>query len=159
MGFPFLFLWEAFAIDPNVNSWGPDCANPIAPDGDSRALIDDRPSQLLLFFASVFGAIHFITWSFYMPTVVELWMWRSASIALTSLPVLGALPFFVLDSDWQWVENNSFLTKMLSTWAGVCLFLHPLYRLVIAIDSVVLLRDLPDSAFLVLSWSDAIPSL
>jgi len=41
----------------------------------------------------------------------------------------------------------------------LCLFLHLTIRLIIAIDPVVLLRNLPDTALLTLSWSGVIPSL
>jgi len=88
-----------------------------------------------------------------MPTMFELWMWRLAPIALTSLPILAMFCSIAQSS-----TSDSIHTFLL-TLIFACLLLHPLIRLVIAVDSVVLLRDLPDTAFLVLSWSDAIPSL
>ena len=92
-----------------------------------------------------------------MPTMFELWIWRSASIALTALPILGAFSLSVADSLERHLKV--FLTSLLALFGLSCLILHPVIRLLIAVDSVVLLRNLPDTAFLVLSWSDAIPSL
>jgi len=146
--FPFLFI-----ANPD-SDWGPDCAHPIGVDGD-----DLEPSlyKLMVVFASVFGAMHFITWSFSMPTLTELWMWRSSSVALTSLPILGFLCFAagsrLSSNHWDSLATSFGFLSL------VCLILHPLIRLAIAVDSVVLLRSLPDTALFVLSWSDAIPSL
>jgi len=149
--FPSLFLWEAFGGD--LAGWGPDCANPIS----ASTVPEDshRSGLLMVTFASLFGAMHFITWSFSMPTLTELWMWRSASIALTSLPVLATLSYLVMVS----VEDHSFLWDSMGFLTLTAAALHPLIRLLITVDSIVLLRDLPDTAYLVLSWSDAIPSL
>jgi len=154
MIFPFHCLLET--VDESAR-WGPDCASPISA---AQTNLHDRSKtqQLMsmLMFASLFGAMHFMTWSFSMPTMVELWMWRFASIALTSLPILVAL----LAHAWPSLESfSNSLTAMAKFVSLVFLVLHPLIRLVIAVDSVVLLRTLPDSAFLVLSWSDSMPSL
>jgi len=160
MVFPFLFLLEAIGwLQWEDSGWGPDGANPVAADDREHY---DYPYQnqllmLMLLFASVFGGLHFITWSFPMPTVIELWMWRSASIALTSLPILS-LPGILA---WEFLERyySDSILNLMSTLSVAFWALHPVIRLVIAVDSVVLLRSLPDTAYLVLSWSDAIPSL
>ena len=158
MVFPFLFLLEMLS---EQFGWGPDCANPISMgdrDGPADNILHHQPAMLMFLFASIFGGIHFITWSFSMPTVTELWMWRSASIALTSFPILA--PLFTqaagsLDGYSDYLDPIVSLMLMLTLAFYI---LHPIIRLIIAVDSVVLLRSLPDSAFLVLSWSDAIPS-
>ena len=95
-----------------------------------------------------------------MPTLVELWMWRIASIALTAMPVAVTLCGAAAMS----LENrddtlSTILQFFLFLLTFCCLLPHPMIRLVIAVDAVVLLRDLPETAFLVLSWSDVIPSL
>ena len=133
--------------------WGPDCANPVSVSDRNQG---DWSVMLMLLFASVFGGLHFITWSFSMPTVTELWMWRSASIALTSFPILASL-FDQAERSLSRRQSYS-IKSLLAIFGAIFLILHPVIRLVIAIDSVVLLRSLPDTAYLVLSWSDAIPS-
>jgi len=111
---------------------------------------------------TTFGAMHFLTWSSSMPTLTELWMWRSASIALTALPTLSML-FLMVFPRLVYSSNKTplwvFVGRLLVLFAFGFAFVHPIIRFVIAIDSIVLLRDIPDTAFLVLSWSDAIPSL
>jgi len=151
--FPLLFLWETIG-----GIWGPDCTSPVsAADWDGRKdFLNDQPFMLLLLLASVFGALHFMTWTFSMATMTELWMWRSASIALTSLPILSALCHLAIFSLGRYSDFIPLLTGMLLV---AFLILHPLIRFVISVDSVVLLRSLPDSAFLVLSWSEVMPSL
>ena len=159
MFFPFFFLFETLKVKVE---WGPDCAHPISGAGKqdvySENIMDVPTLRLIVVFASLFGAMHFMTWSFSMPTTFELWMWRSASITLTSLPILGAILFFMADS-LERHSSMSFLETLLAILGLACFVLHPVIRLIIAVDSVVLLRDLPDTAFLVLSWSDAMPSL
>ena len=156
MFFPFFFLRET-VNSKDSSGWGPDCANPVsAADQGEVGLLNDQPLMLMLLFASAFGGLHFITWSFSMPTVAELWMWRSASITLTSFPILTLLCGHGGNLLEKYLDSITFLMGIL---ASVFLLLHPLIRLVIAVDSIVLLRSLPDTAFLVLSWSDAIPSL
>ena len=150
--FPFWFLRET--ITSADSGWGPDCASPVSTN--DRDPLYDYQFVLMLLFASGFGGMHFITWSFSMATVTELWMWRFASIALTSLPILSVLcvqASLSLGEHWHSIEFPLVMLAMVS------MVLHPVIRLVIAVDSVVLLRSLPDTAFLVLSWSDAIPSL
>ena len=156
LGFPFLFLWEMLPGGGNTG-WGSDCANPISPY-TPNALDHDVPLTLVI--ASVFGAMHFITWSFSMPTSTELWMWRSASIALTAAPIISLLcAAVVLAIADTGGTPTAVLVALVGAFALVFLALHPIIRFIVAIDSVVLLRDLPDTVFLVLSLSDAIPSL
>ena len=159
VGFPLVFLWEILSKTDD-STWGPDCANPVSPfilDHTGDAFWE---TYTPFFTAALFGAMHFITWSFSMPTVGELWLWRSASIALTALPLLSLLCGLVgepLDDSDRPIAR---VLADLFVFLGIgCATLHPMIRLVIAIHSVVLLRELPDTAFLVLSWSDSIPSL
>jgi len=139
-------------------SWGPDCADPISPQSTFDG--SDDAVALTLVIASVFGAMHFITWSFSMPTLTEQWLWRSASIALTVLPILALL---CGDAAMWTTRSEGIPSSVLFVLAVVLGFassvLHPIIRLLIAIDSLVLLRNLSHTAYLVLSWSDAIPSL
>ena len=156
LGFPFLFLLETFASA--ASDWGPDCAQPVSAndrDDHNNQLLHNRPFVLMLLFASIFGGMHFITWSFSMPTVTELWMWRSASIALMLLPILALL---CLQAGISSNRYSGSIAPLLGIFGFVLLLTHPVIRLIIAVDSVLLLRSLPDTAYLVLSWSDAIPS-
>ena len=95
-----------------------------------------------------------------MPTLAELKMWRIASIALTALPVIAiictAAVYKVTDEGEDITAGWRIYILLIM---DACIFPHPVIRLIIAVDSVALLRDLPDSAFLVLSWSNVIPSL
>jgi len=87
-------------------------------------------------------------------------MWRTAAIALTAPPVIastcGVVVMTGLATD---AKPTTGWRLYVLAFMAFCLIPHPVIRLIIAADSVVLLRDLPDTAFLVLSWSDIIPSL
>ena len=158
--FPFIFVTGMFGeVDPA--NWGPDCANPISPHAPSdRQESTDWDVCAFFLSASIFGAMHFITWSFTMPTLAELKMWRFASIALTALPVAAIICFAaLLKISHRGEDINEGWQICIGILLIVCIVPHPAIRLVITVDSVALLRNLPDTAFLVFSWSNAIPSL
>ena len=154
-----MFSFETI-VKKAQSSWGPDCANPISPHVPGELASQLWELYVPFLSASLFGAMHFITWSFVMPTLAELWMWRLASIALTVIPIVVTLcgaVLYLLDDRYD--TMSPILDFALISLALCCLVLHPVIRLVISVDAVVLLRDLPDTAFLVLSWSSAIPFL
>ena len=156
--FPFMFIVETIGNLDMVN-WGPDCANPVSPYGldHTRNLVWEIYVPFLS--ASLFGAMHFITWSFTMLTLAELWMWRIASIALTALPIIAIISILVVATGPDDEKPTGWRRYLLFIVSLCCMIPHPVVRLIVAVDSVALLRNLPDTAFLVLSWSNVIPSL
>lgn len=121
----------------------------------------DQDDAVFLFLFFVFGGLHFITWSFEMPTVAERWLWRAASISLCAVPGIISLAILVLFKlkilDGKPLSNRTWYHVLIPTF-GLFFTLHPAARLVLAIDSLVLLRDLPPTAYLSLSWSNVIPT-
>jgi len=158
VGFPLLFLREMFSDFSEFKSWGPDCASPVSAPAFKDPKDVGPSGAVLIISASAFGAMHFITWSFPMPTLTELWLWRSSSIALTALPILSPL-FGVGAIHDSGKPHMAVVAQFCLVLTSICIVLHPIIRLVIVMDSAVLLRDIPDTAFRVLSWSDVIPSL
>ena len=106
---------------------------------------------------TIFGALHFLAWPAEMPTSSELIMWRFAAIYLTAFPVFAVLTSLL--SDTTDMENNSFWDNVMWTPTTLGAILHPILRAIIVIDALALLRQLPDTAYRDLSWSDVIPSL
>jgi len=59
---------------------------------------------------ALFGAIHFIPWSFTFPTPAERWLWRVSAILITGGPLLlvflGLIAFLVRDSILRPIFNS-----------------------------------------------------
>jgi len=89
---------------------------------------------------------------------VEVRIYYADGVALY-LPFLWKVGRFIGRVDWAPARATKVVVVLLIVIATPCLVLHPTTRLLIAIHSIVLLRNLPDTTYLVLLWSDAIPSL
>ena len=106
---------------------------------------------------AIFGALHFLAWNAEMPTSAEDIIWRFAAAFLTVLPfatVLATVTTMVLN-----LEDGGFWDTFIFASITFGLFLHPLIRAIVIVDALALLRQLPDTAYRDLSWSDVIPSL
>jgi len=105
---------------------------------------------------AIFGSLHFLAWSMEMPTHAERLIWRFSAIYLTALPfvlVAAVAPF--LDTDLE----ESHLGLAYCMLIVVIAAAHPLIRAIVVVDALALLRQLPDTAYRELEWSDVIPSL
>ncbi|KAF8644710.1 hypothetical protein AX16_008312 [Volvariella volvacea WC 439] len=102
----------------------------------------------------VFGAIHLVGWNFPFSTATELWLWRLSSLILTITPVFVALgsvddtllPDYLAEFLW-------FLTIRIGS---------PFYiaaRTVVLFLAFLALRDLPDSAYENVRWSEFVPHI
>ncbi|KAF8659461.1 hypothetical protein AX16_001828 [Volvariella volvacea WC 439] len=102
----------------------------------------------------VFGGIHLVGWSIPVSTT-ELWLWRASSLVLTVVPAIIAISW-PLKVDWWRVEyNDPFTHRVL--WFVVTRIGVPLYvaaRLIVLFLAFFSLRDLPDSAFDNIQWSN-----
>jgi len=142
IGFPFYFIWDMVGNSDVPGCWV-DCGHPVSPP-DMPGVTDSFNLLVIFISCTFFGGLHFITWSFDMPSILELWLWRGASIVLTAIPCLLTI-ILVIGYMFQPSPHFSMVTM------GVSYFLfalHPAIRFIIIIDSVCLLRDLPDTAFL-----------
>ena len=156
-----LVLMTSNGSDPGEWSQTPPPVGTADLDPSASVTFDQDDVVLLLFFF-VFGGLHFITWSFEMPTVAERWIWRVSSIILCAVPLtiwalFGIMMKFKL-VDGTPVSRRNWSRFFYSVF-GLAFVLHPATRLIISIDSLLLLRDLPPTAYLSLSWSNVIPSL
>ncbi|KAF8641279.1 hypothetical protein AX16_010058 [Volvariella volvacea WC 439] len=98
----------------------------------------------------LFGAIHLIGWNFQFPTPIELWLWRSSSLVLTVIPLLLAIGA---------AGNN---TPCNIVFAFAVIFGAPLYfnaRILLLVLAFFTLRDLPDSAYQNVRWTEYIPHI
>ncbi|KAF8659470.1 hypothetical protein AX16_001837 [Volvariella volvacea WC 439] len=143
-------------------------------EGDKRRLtsvhpfyaaqLGDGQHRLAYLYGSVigvfFGGIHLIGWNFTFSTTTELWLWRSSSLVLTVIPAIITLSW-PLGVNWWNVENyHPFIDRVL--WFVLARIGTPLYiaaRIIIILLAFFSLRDLPDSAYQNVKWTNFIPHI
>ena len=122
----------------------------------------------------LFGAIHFIPWSFTFPNASERWLWRASAILITGGPLL---PMFlgiiaewalasILSSFWDFIVDSiedSILYPILKLFLGFMIFI-PIAayigsRMILLILPLMLLRNLPPAALQELKWSEFFPHI
>ncbi|KAJ7130477.1 hypothetical protein C8R44DRAFT_872278 [Mycena epipterygia] len=108
---------------------------------------------------TIFGAIHCVAWSMDFPSTIEMWMWRSCSLIVTTIP--APLGFFT--AWYNATAAGSAIEDTLHTIAGIILAisipLYPLARLFLTTTPFTSLRALPPGAFIDVDWSIYIPHL
>jgi len=80
-----------------------------------------------------------------MPTTIELLLWRYGAIALTTLPIL-VYTLLLLANGFRRPQDDPrkrTIPFLILTPLIICGIFHPIIRLIIAVDAVYLLRDLP----------------
>ena len=132
-------------------------------NGLNSGTVDKRNRREEAYYAScaIFGALHFLAaWLVPKPTRSETILWQFAAIYLTSLPVAAGLTYIVADLIIGPTFGYSLSTSSV-LWAplSIGIFIHPVIRAIVVVDALALLRQLPDTAYRDLSWSDVIPSL
>lgn len=85
-----LCLWAVFHINiPSIEFQR--MRNSVAIEDLWRA--KDWPQtphcHALLMSASTLAAIHCSAWSFSFPTIVECWLWRTSSLMILLMPIIG----------------------------------------------------------------------
>jgi hypothetical protein len=107
----------------------------------------------------VFGAIHFIAWSYMFPSRAELALWRISCIAMIVIPLL--LTFICAMATTtpepkgllRIIAGASMVLLVLSAW------LYIASRIATIIIAFTTLRSLPSEAFTVVDWTTFIPHI
>jgi hypothetical protein len=113
--------------------------------------------------ATVFGAIHCITWSFHFATLQERWVWRISAVLVSGLPI-SVFVFPFLTTIFLPTEENT------HTWAELyklfilliifgMMFLYIIARIVLLVLPFVALRALPPGAYVQLNWVSFLPHI
>ncbi|KAF8659472.1 hypothetical protein AX16_001839 [Volvariella volvacea WC 439] len=128
------------------------------------AALDLRQHRLAYLFASVigvaFGGIHLVGWNFRFLTNIELWLWRGSSLVLTVTPAIITLSW-PLSIDWYNITSSDPLIHRF-LWFLVARIGTPVYiaaRLVIIFLAFFAFRDLPESVYENVKWSNFIPHI
>ncbi|KAF8648136.1 hypothetical protein AX16_006386 [Volvariella volvacea WC 439] len=129
------------------------------------AILNEDQHRLAYFVASVigviFGGIHLIGWNFSFLTITELWLWRASSLVLTIIPAFIPISWIsIADPSHNWHVERGVVDKLfgfLVTRIGTPLYV--VARLIILFLAFFSLRDLPDSAYKNVKWSNFIPHI
>ncbi|KAF8657420.1 hypothetical protein AX16_002217 [Volvariella volvacea WC 439] len=113
----------------------------------------------------IFGGIHLIAWNFQFPTATELWLWRAFSLVLTIIPLLLAASSTTFLA-FHKTDNSSLqkIYRLIGRLLEVPAILlgAPLYfaaRIVILFLALFTLRNLSDSAYANVRWTEFIPHI
>ena len=110
----------------------------------------------------VFGAIHFIAWSFHFATLAERWAWRISAILVSGLPI-AIIAFSSLTTIFDKKEHKTtgmrlcedILTCVLMSMA--CLYI--VARVALLVLPFVELRALVPGAYVELDWVSFLPHI
>lgn len=111
-------------------------------------------------FATIFGGIHCLAWSFHFPTHTEQLLWRISSLTITCVPpcVIGTV---LLHSFVKKGRVSQYLSdKLLSMIIIISLpALYVLARLSLLVLAFMSLRSLPFEAYRTVHWTTFIPHI
>ncbi|KAI9458542.1 hypothetical protein F5148DRAFT_1220241 [Russula earlei] len=109
-------------------------------------------------FASAFGGIHCIGWSFVFLSSAERSLWRVASASITIIPILLLLVMSAWESRGRWIANSPWYnTFSLGLTQYILVIVYMLSRLVLLVLPVLSLRSLPSAIYNVVHWTSFIP--
>jgi hypothetical protein len=131
-----------------------------------RLTASDRKVAFLLglLFATIFGVLHCIAWSFKFPTPLEQLLWRMASLVITCLPPSGIGFLVILPLLF---DRNTGLTERYRGWVAAVLLpiglsLSVMYlfaRIALLVIAFTSLRSPAPGTFHTVQWTTFIPHI
>ncbi|KAF8656117.1 hypothetical protein AX16_002755 [Volvariella volvacea WC 439] len=162
---PFLFVF-----DPLLNIMSDEgVKNSTSVRPYSAGHLNDGESFTMLYACSfigvLFGGIHLIHWDFPFTTRAEQVLWRASSLTITIEPILMSI-FFVLAH----LRNQGYvglICRFIDIALGLAgfifvllgTFLYGIARIVLIVQPLIALRDLPPSAYQNVQWSIYLPRI
>jgi hypothetical protein len=120
------------------------------------------PIFLVVWIATVFGAIHCIAWSFHFATLQELWAWRISAILISGLPI-SIFTVGILCELTDCKDNAPTWMKLHELFTGSILFgmmsLYIIARIILLVLPFVAVRALPPGAYVQLNWVTFLPHI
>ncbi|KAJ7276761.1 hypothetical protein C8J57DRAFT_1127036 [Mycena rebaudengoi] len=104
---------------------------------------------------SIFGAIHCMAWNADFASTVEMWMWRSCTLAVTAIPLIIAFS----GAATTLVESNSGLYILLGVIWLPSLLIYPIARLFLIILPLIAMRAPAAGSLVDVNWTIYIPHL
>jgi hypothetical protein len=126
--------------------------------------------------SAVYGGLHVAAWPFHFPSVVEMWMWRAAGLAMAGAPVL-TLVFIAISNVGKmvapgaatryrgWALVRRVVSDVVFTSPAAVLGvvtvvlwgLYPVARLFVLVESFASLRSSPAGTYDMVTWTGFIP--
>lgn len=108
--------------------------------------------------ATIFGALHLIAWSFYVPSYLEQLLWRICSLIITFVP-----PLWFVHGQLMGSPNCKLPSWMRKLVLILALRISPIPYVIARVTLLVLafmsLRSLPPSAYQAVYWTTLIPHI
>ena len=119
-------------------------------------------TSVIPFIATVFGAIHCAAWSFSFPTKTEVKIWRSFAVFITADQAIGILLSLINIVGKHTKIPRKLVSPCRSLVTSVIVLTVPLYmvrRLVLLVEALLVLRDLPPGAYEIVTWTTFLPHI
>ena len=132
----------------------------FADEDDQDWMVDGPISAFAFFIAIIFGAIHLAGWNFLFQFSIERDIWRVASIIITSVAAAGFIATIVDQIKTYYITNSLFFSILNTSIIFLATFSLSIYlpaRLVLLVEALFLLKDLPSGALDVVRWTLYIP--
>jgi hypothetical protein len=110
------------------------------------------------FIACLFGAIHCAGWFFIFPTIIESTIWRVFSGIITAAPLITMLWAFLLVIHDR-ISIPDFVQIILVFLLLLSLLLYVVARFGLLVVALITLRDLPPSAYDIVTWTTFLPHI
>ena len=133
---------------------------------------DGIPSMVFAVFGALFGGIHVIGWNFTYPSLVEKILWQAPALLVTVIPTYIVFAEYLLRYSWGFEPHTPESRHMkvpkrigarivfcLAFLAVILLVLYVFARLSLLLQSFILLRKQPTSAFCTVNWLTFFPHL
>ncbi|KAF8901324.1 hypothetical protein CPB84DRAFT_1846832 [Gymnopilus junonius] len=124
---------------------------------------------LFLATATIYGAIHCTAWWFVFPSTTERWLWRSSALAVSILPSLFGLQWFLVvkfsarsysPSPSRLVDRLEHIFHITSTSRLlVMLAVYVIARIALLVLPLLSLRSLSPDAYIGINWTNVVPHL
>lgn len=149
-----------------------------ADDADNAGRDRLHGTQIKTFAAmsAVYGGLHIAAWPFHFPSVVEMWMWRAAGLAMAGAPVLTLVWIAISNvgnmvapgaatryRGWALVRrvvSDVVFTSpaaILGVVTVVLWGLYPVARLFVLVEGFASLRSSPAGTYDMVAWTGFIP--
>ncbi|KAJ7130459.1 hypothetical protein C8R44DRAFT_731980 [Mycena epipterygia] len=159
-----LHLWDRFSgiFNGNYSPYVPIASTSVpifwSMDlGEASSTEQDIPFYIECLIGTIFGVIHCAAWNVDFPSTIEMHMWRTCSLMVTTTPLVFAL-VAVLYEPTTTGSVGSFGT-IFGILFAVSLPLYLIARLFLITIPFTSLRALPPGAFIDVNWSVYIPHL
>jgi len=122
----------------------------------------DIMTSVIPFITTVFGAIHCAAWSFSFPTKTEVEIWWSFSVFITADQAIGILLSLINIAGKHMKISSKLVSPCRSLVTSVIVLTVPLYmvgRLVLLVEALLVLRDLPSGTYEIVRWTTFLPHI